>query len=872
VSMFFINKVKDFIQNIGVVNGGLEQNPEFDRLIEKLVSEAFSENLGFITVTKRPTYNEIKIMDPQKKVDFVFYLTHGMAELGRRLDKKKAIWGMDEDLIFKRTYEALLFSILRMNLHFQESSLISLLDFYYHNSPEKSSNIRFYDWPVALTIVQLEKYVKENGLSDQLRDFIKTALLWPQFNENTSSWGSDVQKAKLRLQTLVYSSDNAGSIPPCKLLENDVIGKYINEFVDGLAGDIKDRVYEIFHLSLSASGSKPSEKYLDSARSILSRTNTLQFKSYVHDWLSHLIDSKPIDEIRSYKQGEDHEYTWVQHTFLLDRNATLIKGLVWSLSQFHDESTIEIISKLAERSFEKIPGVGPTCSSVGNACIFCLANCKGMKGISHLSRLKLKITQNNARELISKYIQEESQKRGVTSAELEEQAVPEFELKLGTLEESFEDYKLRVSLIGIGKTEMEWFNPEGGVQKSTPAFVKNTKKYSDKLLKIRNTTKQIQKHSTAQRDRIDRSYIENREWAYSDFIKHYLYHGLVSFIARKLIWVLNNNGDILSAIWRNERWEDIRGNEVKGVGESTKVRLWHPLFTNTEEVMLWRKRLEELKIQQPLKQAYREIYILTEAELRTLTYSNRMAAHLLKQHQFNALAALRGWKYKLLGNYDDGRDGETAKIKLPAYNITCEYWINEIYSDHAYNDAGIWDYVSTDQVRFVNEQGEAINLVDIPKIVFSELMRDVDLFVGVSSVGNDPEWIDSGGNAQYRDYWTRYSFGDLTEVANTRKTVLEQLLPRLKIRDQAYVDGKFLRVKGKIREYKIHIGSTNILMEPNDQYLCIVPARSDESVSEKVFLPFEGDRGLSIILSKAMLLAADDKITDQTILNQISRK
>jgi hypothetical protein len=36
-----------------------------------------------------------------------------------------------------------------------------------------------------------------------------------------------------------------------------------------------------------------------------------------------------------------------------------------------------------------------------------------------------------------------------------------------------------------------------------------------------------------------------------------------------------------------------------------------------------------------------------------------------------------------------------------------------------------------------------------------------------------------------------------------------------------------------------------------------------------IHLPFEGDRTLSIILSKAFLLAADEQIEDATILRQI---
>lgn len=59
-------------------------------------------------------------------------------------------------------------------------------------------------------------------------------------------------------------------------------------------------------------------------------------------------------------------------------------------------------------------------------------------------------------------------------------------------------------------------------------------------------------------------------------------------------------------------------------------------------------------------------------------------------------------------------------------------------------------------------------------------------------------------------------------------------------------------------------------MEPDDQYLCIVPERNIK-LDPKIFLPFEGDSGLSLILSKAFLLAEDDKIKDPVILNQIHR-
>jgi hypothetical protein len=168
-------------------------------------------------------------------------------------------------------------------------------------------------------------------------------------------------------------------------------------------------------------------------------------------------------------------------------------------------------------------------------------------------------------------------------------------------------------------------------------------------------------------------------------------------------------------------------------------------------------------------------------------------------------------------------------------------------------------------------------LEQIPPLAFSEVMRDVDLFVGVASVGNDPTWQDGGPGGRYRDYWQGYSFGELSETARTRRAVLESLVPRLtRVRDRLSLAERFLVVRGGLRTYKIHLGSGNILMEPNDQYLCIVPDRSSARGGAvgvgDVFLPFEGDATLSVILSKAFLLADDTKITDPTITQQIKQR
>lgn len=257
---------------------------------------------------------------------------------------------------------------------------------------------------------------------------------------------------------------------------------------------------------------------------------------------------------------------------------------------------------------------------------------------------------------------------------------------------------------------------------------------------------------------------------------------------------------------------------------------------------------------------------MTDAERTTNTYSNRFTAHILRQAQFRRLAKGRGWTTDLLGPWDGG-DRMAAKRQLTRWNLRAEFWISGTGEEFQTG----FTYVATDQVRFYRlGDAEPISLSEVPPIVFSEVMRDVDLFVGVASVGNDPNWSDGGPEGRYRDYWQAYSFGELAASAETRREVLRGLIPKLKIADRCRFEDRFLVVRGDLRTYKIHFGSANILMEPNDEYLCIVPDQRARK-TDKVFLPFDGDERLSVILSKALLLADDKKICDPSIVRQIVR-
>lgn len=770
-----------------------------------------------------------------------------------------------------KTAKVLLNALMRKNQSYNEQEWIEFFSTLYTTFSNLSKYNNHYvtlsDYPINYAIQQIERYLKKNELSNTLKTYIQGIIEWEFFKENHKQyWGNDLKKSIAKLYKIIQSEND---IVLFKLRTND-IGDEVNELLNNYK-DSKE-LHQLLVLANSATGGKPTKKFKTQTTAYISAFKKDTYRKIGQQILSIALHKPIKEESKKYTYQDGSEYNYTNYEYLCDPSKQFIKGIVWTMDIFSDKETISIISRLLEKAYTKIPGVGPTAAAIGNACAYTLGNMRGKDGLGALSRLKLKLKQNNIKKTIDKYLTEGAKKYNVSVEELKEMSVPDFGLINGEKTIDFNDYKLTI-YIEDSKVKQQWFKPDLTTLKSVPSIVKNTKPLTYKLKNVRKEIKEIQKVYASQKQRIDNQFILNRTWDFTSFEKFYLKHGLVQTIAKKLIWTFTKETKKEHVIFKDEEWINHRNEVIDWIDKDCNVQLWHPVFSTEEKITAWREKMITIQWKQPLKQAFRELYILTDAEINTKNYSNRMAAHLLKQHQFKTLAVMRDWKYSLMGAYDDGREHEICSKFLPEHNITAEYWIDELNDYDAYNDAGIWLYIATDQVRFNDADGNMMDLVDVPKIVFSEIMRDVDLFVGVCSVGNDPEWRDNNGARQaHRDYWNSYSFGDLNEIAKTRKTILERLLPRLtKIKNKAHIDGKFLVVKGDLRTYKIHIGSGNILMEPNDQYLCIVPARSADTATDKLFIPFEGDRGLSIVLSKAFLLVNDTKITDTTITSQINR-
>ncbi|MBJ7472731.1 MAG: DUF4132 domain-containing protein [Solirubrobacteraceae bacterium] len=665
----------------------------------------------------------------------------------------------------------------------------------------------------------------------------------------------------LRLRAL--SKDSRGKLPAGLVDEGEPVGAVIGAYLRGAdeASPAVAATAQVF-ASLPASG-KPGPKWLKTADQVaqeLAQPAALT--------LGLLGAVRTADEV--VRPGHD----WVY--FAGETNEHFLRGVARFAGTV---ATPELLTSLAATARFMVTVIGgqygsPRSLKVANAAVAAIADAAQPESIRELLALERTVRHGSLLNQIRKAIDALAAAQGVTRDELLEQAVESHALDAdGTRTLALASRGSARITVGARAAALVFVDEDGTASKSFPVDVKEAEAVV--LAELREELKGIRKTLAAERHRIDGLLAAHRTWTVADWRRFYVDHPVTGRLTRDVIWTFEADGT-----------KPTVGRPVDGhtmllddgsmavIPEDSTVRLWHPVLAEPTAVGAWRDHCIQHRVVQPVKQAFREIYVITPAERETRVYSNRFAAHVFRQVQARALMKGRGWKSPPLAWWDDGRDvGTATRDVASAPELVAQFWFDPIVELDP--DGGdLWPLCASDQVRFIRAtDDEPVALEDVAPVVFSEIMRDVDLFVGVTSIGADPEWLDRGEAAivpRGQEYWDDYAFGALSASAEIRREILEGLLPALVIADRLALEDRFLRVRGSLRTYRIHLGSGNIQMEPNAEYLCIVSARS--SKTSKLFLPLDDDRVLTLILSKAFLLAADDQITDPTILDQITRR
>lgn len=739
-----------------------------------------------------------------------------------------------------RSYEdhdalkALLSVLLRRRQPFTAGDLIAILD-------ALAARSRAWGWGVPLPglLRCLARRLEELDLTEELARSIerlqRAGAIYARTAEHRRALRTlDAAIGRRPLDAEVVQADDAW-------------GRAVRETLHALPEDRRAAWDTLLTHLATAAGTQPSAAWLRAVGEAIASVGEATFAEMAVVWLGLL---RPPT-------------TWTgdPRRALTDQHADVLRGLLWCASQRDDEALARAVGAAADACYRKIPYVGAWQPRLGNACVWALGAMPGQHGVAQLLRLRERVRGVVPQRLIAAALERAASRAGLTPDDLAELAAPTFGLTAGSLRRSFDGWTAELTATGARQVDLCWHEEGGRLRRAAPAAVKQA--WPAEVKALTTTAADIRQALPAQRDRLERLLLNEREWALAAWRERYLDHPLLSVLARRLIWRFGDEQPGLLGAWRDGQLVDANDQPLTGLTDATRVRLWRPIESDAATVLAWRRWLEGHEITQPFKQAHREVYLLTDAERQTAVYSNRFAAHLLRQHQFQALCRERGWTYRLQSPQFDSAN--TPTLSLPRLGIVAEFLVNgaDDIEDGA-TAAGMFRYLTTDQVRFCRPgERTPVPLDEIPAAVFSEVMRDVDLFVGVCSVGNDPTWADRGATG----YWQAFAFGDLGETARTRRAQLERLLPRLKIAARASLTDRFLVVRGDLHTYKIHLGSGNIMIEPGNRYLCIVAGQS--AAADRLYLPFEGDGTLALILSKALLLANDRAITDPTITRQL---
>ena len=532
-----------------------------------------------------------------------------------------------------------------------------------------------------------------------------------------------------------------------------------------------------------------------------------------------------------------------------------------------------------KRCYVTLPGHGIRNEKLGNACLWVLAALPAGTGVPYLARILARTKYPKIKAKVDAKLNEAAAAAGIDRAMLDELTVPTHDLdRDGRCTVAVGDGTATLRVVDGRSAAVDWATAAGKPLRAPSVAMKAD---ADALKAVRLAVKELDADLSVQPQRLQQVYLADRSWPAEVWRERYLNHPLLRALASRLIWWVERDGEAVAALPEGDSMVDVAGRPVALDGAT--VRLWHPVDATAAAIEAWRDRLEARQMTQPFAQAWREVYALTEAERTTGTYSNRWAAHLLRQHQAMTLARINGWRVTHRVGFDTPND-QPWHLVIPAHGLVVDYWVEGAGGDEPETtESGAFAYVATDRVQFHAAtggdsargpmRGPAVPLADLPPVVFSEIMRHCDLFTAVASIAADPNWLDRGGDAAHPNqwgqaaaaYWHRTNTADLEESGKRRRAMLARIVPRLKIADRLALEDRYLAVAGTRHRYRIHLGSGACFR--GERHICIVPASEREA--GRLWLPFEGDRTLSIILSKAALLAADERITDPVILAQL---
>ena len=393
-----------------------------------------------------------------------------------------------------------------------------------------------------------------------------------------------------------------------------------------------------------------------------------------------------------------------------------------------------------------------------------------------------------------------------------------------------DDYELAVTIDAFGKPSICTLKSDGDELKDVPTKLKKNA-YVDEL---KGVVKIFRDQFRSVRENFERSLELESDFTAAE-LANLSQNPVIQPIIAKLVFQTGKS----FGFYKDGSLVDIDAqNATRKLKPTECLTIAHP--AHLFDARLWQsfqKIVFEREIIQPFKQVFRELYLPNADEKKSNTVSRRYAGHQIQPRKTIALLRSRNWTI----------DSELGFQKV-------FYKLDVVVRLYCYADWFMPSEIEAptiEQIEFVDRNTlKVVPLQKIPPVIFSEIMRDLDLVVSVAHVGGvDPE-------------------ASLSTI-ELRAAILSETLRMMKLKNVSLKKSHAV-IKGSLGDYSVHLGSGEVQMMAGGS-LTILPVHSQQR--GRLFLPFiDDDPKTAEILSKTVLLADDEKIKDPTIIAAITKR
>ena len=386
-----------------------------------------------------------------------------------------------------------------------------------------------------------------------------------------------------------------------------------------------------------------------------------------------------------------------------------------------------------------------------------------------------------------------------------------------------DDIDVYIKIDDLGQSEII-YEKAGKELKSLPTKLKKDKYIED----IKEVHKNLKEQYRRSRKMLEEAMEDGTEF-YGYEIENLMTNPVIAPILKSLVFKMGND----LGYYEDKKLKSAKKKSV-AVKDDSLLKIAHcfDLFESGDWAS-YQKDIFDRELKQPFKQVFRELYVKTVDE-KGRDKSLRYAGHQVQPAKTVALLKTRRWII-------DGQEG----LEKVYYK---ENIIAKIFALADWFSPADIEAPTLEEVQFFDRKTFKPILIDnVPDLVFTEVMRDIDLVVSVAHIGDvDPEASHS--------------------TIEMRKAIVEFNCKLFKLKNVKFSENHVL-IKGERAEYSIHLGS-GLVHQKAGSAINVLPVHSQHR--GRVFLPFiDDDPKTAEIMAKVILFAQDEKIKDVFILEQI---